>query len=132
MLKSNGTINLTIENKIRISFIFLLLFSFATIYLKIKVYPCIIFPHFANKHFGGNTVILKPTVYSFNSGAEIDMVNLIKPYDKRFILFTKNYLTNIYLAPQILRKLEQLNFEKTHVRDSFYLVLTNDTITNLK
>lgn len=123
---------LSINNRIRFFFLILLLFSLATIFLNLNIYPSIIFPHFANKKMGKNVIVIYPKVFSFKTSSEVNLINLIKPYDKRFILFTKANLINKYTAPNMLRKLEQLNYEINNVKDSFYLVLTQKVVINLK
>ena len=123
---------LSISNRVRFFFLILLLFSFASIFFNVKIYPSIIFPHFANKKMGKNVIVIYPKVFSFKTSSEVNLINLIKPYDKRFILFTKANLTNKYKAPNMLRKLEQLNYEINNVKDSFYLVLTQKVVINLK
>jgi hypothetical protein len=81
---------------------------------------------------GKNAIVIIPKVFSFKTSSEVNLINLIKPYDKRFILFTKANLSSKSTTPNILRKLEQLNYKINNVKDSFYLVLTQKVVSNLK
>jgi hypothetical protein len=123
---------LSISDRVRFFFLLLLLFSFASIFFNVKIYPSIIFPHFPNKKMGKNAIVIIPKVFSFKTSSEVNLINLIKPYDKRFILFTKANLSSKSTTPNILRKLEQLNYKINNVKDSFYLVLTQKVVSNLK
>lgn len=123
---------LNIKSKLKIQLLFgaLLVWSCISILNNIKVYPVIIFPHFANQNQGYNYTVMVPKVFSAQTGKEVNVIELIKPYDKRFILFTKANLCDAKKSVSTLKLLEKLNFDKTGKQDSFYVQVHHVVIAN--
>lgn len=113
--------NIKTNHKIQLVFGALLLWSCFSILKSIQVYPVIIFPHFAGKKQGNDPVVLTPKVFSSKTGNEVDIIELLKPYDKRFILFTKANLCDEQNSKSTIELLEKIHLEKTGIKDSFYV-----------
>lgn len=113
--------NIKTKHKIQLVFGALLAWSCFSILSSIQVYPVVIFPHFAGKKQGSNPVVLIPKVFSRKNGNEVNIIELLKPYDKRFILFTKANLCDEQNLKSTIELLEKIHLEKTGIKDSFYV-----------
>lgn len=123
---------LNIKPKLKIQLLFgvLLVWSGVSILFNIKFYPVIIFPHFTNQNQGYHQTVIVPKVFSVQTGKEVNIVELIKPYDKRFILFTKVDLCDAKKSASTLKLLEKLNSDKTGRQDSFYVQVQHHVLAN--
>lgn len=100
-----------------------LLISITTTFTNKKIYPTIVFPHFANNLKAKNNFIIT-NVFAKSSKKQVDLTILIKPFDKRFILFSQDILSHKYGTESFLLKLEEIYFKKYGIKDSFYVVKT--------
>lgn len=71
--------------KVKYIFLFILIVEFTAIYKGKKFYPSIIFPAFENK-LDDLDDYRKVKIIDTETNKEIDIVNIIKPYDKYYYL----------------------------------------------
>lgn len=69
-------------------FLGILLISWSMIFCGTYYYPTIIFPHFMNRKMNTKIRYTKTNITSDNDQKEISISSIIKPHDKRFMLFS--------------------------------------------
>lgn len=101
--------------RVKAVFLCILVFSAITIVIKRPVYPSLRFPQFPAREGMDSTI--KVRLYSIASGKPVDLMSVIKPYDKQYYLFAMRALANPEQAPKMLVFLNGL-YQETHNSDS--------------
>lgn|GEM_PF-6640561 len=115
------------KNKIRVLFGLFIVTGIISINKEIEFYPSLQFPLFENHKGGINVQFKKVKLINLKDSSLISVAEIVKPYDKRLLLFGPMSLENNVTAPSTLIMFQEL------YRDGLVLSLElTDTIIIFK
>ncbi len=106
------------KNKIRLLFATFLLLGIYSVNNRVEFYPSIQFPIFESPKKGVDISFKKVQLIDIRKGTSINLAELVKPYDKRLLLFGSMALENKQFAPLALTEFQKIynaNFEDSAI-----------------
>ncbi len=116
------------ETRLKILFLVIFAFSFVTVIMGLHLYPAVRFPQFPNKKMGKQISYSETKLYSYQQQKEVDLMEVIQPYDKQYYLFSLRALSNEKASQNMLSFINYLYRNKYNTTDSLYVVTQEKTV----
>ncbi|MCG3167484.1 MAG: hypothetical protein POELPBGB_03276 [Bacteroidia bacterium] len=116
------------EKMLKIIFLLIFAFSFVSVITGLHMYPAVRFPQFPNKKMGKQISYYETKLFSRQQKKEVDLMEIIQPYDKQYYLFSLRALSNEKASQNMLSFINHLYQNKYNTTDSLYIISHPKTV----